>query len=95
MADYNDRIDFQGQFRILRSADTSQQLKEGLAPEQHRQYGETLHANSVFDAAFRSPAIKELEVSTPPPPPSQAEIFYHGRTDSSFSGENNRTPKSS
>lgn len=54
-------IDFQSQFKIIKSADTSQQLKEGLTPEQHRQYGETLHATSVFDAAFRSPAIKKLE----------------------------------
>ncbi|CAN8105673.1 unnamed protein product [Discula destructiva] len=54
-------IDFQGNFRVIKSADSPKQLRESLTPEQHRQYGETLHANSVFDAAFRLPAIKNLE----------------------------------
>lgn len=62
VANKNERIDFQGNFRVIKSADSPKQLRESLTPEQHRQYGETLHANSVFDAAFRSPAIKNLEV---------------------------------
>lgn len=56
------RIGFLDQFKVIKSAATTEELKAQLKREDYLQYGETYRANSLYDVAFSLPVFKESKL---------------------------------
>lgn len=69
---YDHRISFYDQFRVITSATTSKELKMSLREEEYQQYGEPLGARQFHSVvrelrAFEKFAVSSLPTSTQSP----------------------------
>lgn len=62
-ANYDHRISFYDQFRVITSATTSKELKMSLKEEEYQQYGEPLGARQFYSVVRELRAFEKFAVS--------------------------------